>query len=147
MPYWLGVLVGITFAVVLGLVFERVIIRNLAGRPDLQTVSTLALFLLTQCVVFIVPAWGNTWGQLFPSPLLGKNVEIPGANYSVSYDQILLLGVGIAVFVGLRYLLKRPGWAWQCVRCPTTPPPHRSWACGRARSHPWCGAWPSACPG
>src|SRR3954465_13637380 len=40
-PYYLGVLIGITFAVVLGLVFERLVIRNLTGRPDLQTVSTL----------------------------------------------------------------------------------------------------------
>ncbi len=116
-PYYLGVLIGISFAVVLGLVFERLVIRNLTGRPDLQTVSTLVLFLLAQSVVFIVPAWGNSWGQLFPSPLLGKTVEVPGANYSVSYDQILLVLVGILVFVGLRFLLikTRLGMAMRAV--------------------------------
>jgi branched-subunit amino acid ABC-type transport system permease component len=106
-PYYLGVLVGILVAIVLGLAFERWVIRRLTGRPDLQTVSTLALFILTQSVVFVVPWWGNTWGQLFPSPLLGKAVRIPGANYSVSWDQILLLIVGVIIFIALWYLLKR----------------------------------------
>ncbi len=106
-PYYGGVAAGIAVAVVLGLAFERVVIRRLAGRPDLQTVSTLALFLLTQSVVSIVPWWGNTWGQLFPSPFLGDNVRIPGADYAVSYDQIILLAVGAVIFASLRYLLKR----------------------------------------
>jgi branched-chain amino acid transport system permease protein len=106
-PYYLGVALGIVVAVVLGLAFERLVIRKLAGRPDLQTVSTLALFLLTQSAVFLVPWWGNTWGQLFPSPLLGHGVHIPVANYSISWDQILLLIVGVLVFAGLWFLLRR----------------------------------------
>jgi branched-subunit amino acid ABC-type transport system permease component len=106
-PYYLGVAAGIVVAIVLGLLFEILVIRQLAGRPDLQTVSTLALFLLTQSVVFLVPWWGNSWGQLFPSPLLGKTVHIPVANYAVSWDQIVLLGVGVLVFAALRFLLKR----------------------------------------
>jgi sulfate-transporting ATPase len=106
-PYYAGVAAGIAVAVVLGLAFERLVIRRLTGRADLQTVSTLALFLLAQSVVFLVPWWGNTWGQLFPSPLLGHTVRIPGANYSVSWDQIFLLIVGVVVFAALRFLLKR----------------------------------------
>ncbi|MGH8998023.1 MAG: branched-chain amino acid ABC transporter permease [Acidimicrobiia bacterium] len=106
-PYYVGVAVGIVLAVLLGVAFERLVIRRLTGRPDLQTVSTLVLFIVTQSVVFVVPWWGNTWGQLFPSPLLGKFVKIPGADYSVSWDQIVLLVTGAAIFVGLRYLLKR----------------------------------------
>jgi branched-subunit amino acid ABC-type transport system permease component len=106
-PYYLGVVAGILVAIVLGLAFERLVIRKLAGRPDLQTVSTLALFLLTQSAVFLVPWWGNTWGQLFPSPLLGHGVHIPVANYSVSWDQILLLIVGVLVFAGMWFLLRR----------------------------------------
>lgn len=116
-PYYIGVLIGIAIAIVLGLIFERLVIRPLAGRSDLQTVSTLVLFLLAQSVVFIIPWWGNSWGQLFPSPLLGKNVQIPGANYAVSYDQILLVCVGIGVFLALRYLLTktRLGMAMRAV--------------------------------
>lgn len=106
-PYYPGVAAGIVVAVILGLIFERIVIRRLAGRPDLQTVSTLALFILAQGFVFIVPWWGNTWGQVFPSPLLGHKVRIPAADYSVTYDQIALLAVTVAVFLGLNYLLKR----------------------------------------
>jgi len=106
-PYYLGVAVGIAFAVLLGLTFERLVIRRLADRPDLQTVSTLALFIFAQGFVFIVPWWGNTWGQVFPSPLVGKKVTIPGARYSITYDQILLLIATAAVFYGLHHLLRR----------------------------------------
>jgi sulfate-transporting ATPase len=106
-PYYLGVSVGILAAVVLGLAFERLVIRHLPGRPDLQTVSTLALFLLTQSTVFLVPWWGNTWGELFPSPLLGHGVRIPVADYSISWDQIVLLIVGVIVFAALWFLLRR----------------------------------------
>jgi branched-subunit amino acid ABC-type transport system permease component len=106
-PYYAGVAVGIGAAILLGVAFEFLVIRRLAGRPDLQTVSTLGLFLLTQSVVFLIPAWGNTWGQLFPSPLLGETVRIPVADYAVSWDQIVLLIVGGVVFAALRFLLKR----------------------------------------
>jgi sulfate-transporting ATPase len=106
-PYYLGVVTGIVVAVLLGLGFERIVIRRLAGRPDLQTISTLALFILAEGFVFIVPWWGNTWGQLFPSPLLDKTVRIPLAAYNVTYDQIVLLVVTAAVFCGLAYLLRR----------------------------------------
>ena len=106
-PYYVGVAAGLAVAVLLGLAFERFAIRRLAGRPDLQTVSTLALFILAQSVVFVVPWWGNTWGQLFPSPLLGKNVRVPGANYAVSWDQIVLVTVGVIIFAALYYMLRR----------------------------------------
>ncbi|HUR74173.1 MAG TPA: branched-chain amino acid ABC transporter permease [Sporichthya sp.] len=106
-PYYAGVTVGILVAIALGVAFEFLVIRRLAGRPDLQTVSTLGLFLLTQSVVFLVPWWGNTWGQLFPSPLLGKNVRVPVANYAVSWDTIVLLLVGVTIFAALYYMLKR----------------------------------------
>src|SRR5256885_7692360 len=76
-PYYLGVTVGIVFAVMLGLTFERLVIRRLAGRPDLQTVSTLALFIFAQGFVFVVPWVGHTSGQGFPPPLVGQQATTP----------------------------------------------------------------------
>ena len=69
--------------------------------------STLALFIFAQGFVFVVPWWGNTWGQVFPSPLIGRKVMIPGANYAITYDQIVLLIATVAVFYGLNHLLRR----------------------------------------
>ena len=56
----------------------------------------------------VVPWWGNTWGQAFDSPFRSwKPVAIPGANYAVSWDQLVLFGNVIAFFAGLYFLLRR----------------------------------------
>src|SRR5207237_111852 len=76
-PYYPAILVGILVAVAAGLLFERFVVRRLAS-PALATVATLALFLLLQGLVFVVPWWGNTWGQVFNSPFADKKLAIPG---------------------------------------------------------------------
>ena len=49
-----------------------------------------------------------TWGQVFDSPFrTWKQVSIPGANYSVSWDQIVLFVNVLAFFAGLYFVLRR----------------------------------------
>jgi branched-subunit amino acid ABC-type transport system permease component len=91
---------------VLGFLFERLVVRRLPS-PALATVATLALFLVLQGFVFVVPWWGNTWGQVFDSPFANKTVGIPGANYSVSWDQLVLFGSVGLFLVGLYFILRR----------------------------------------
>jgi sulfate-transporting ATPase len=105
-PYYAAIATGIAVAVAAGLLFERFIVRKLAA-PALATVATLGLFLLLQGLVFVVPWWGNTWGQVFDSPFANKQVAIPGANYSVSWDQLILFGSVLLFFGCLYYLLRR----------------------------------------
>jgi len=105
-PYFPAIGVGIGVAIVSGLLFERFVARKVV-KPFLVTVATLALFLLLQGLVFVVPWWGNTWGQVFNSPFANKQVAIPGANYAVSWDQLVLFGNVIAFFVGLYWVLRR----------------------------------------
>jgi len=105
-PYFPAIAVGIGVAIVSGLLFERFVARKVVN-PFLVTVATLALFLLLQGLVFVVPWWGNTWGQVFNSPFANKQLAIPGANYSVSWDQLVLFGNVIAFFVGLYWVLRR----------------------------------------
>jgi branched-subunit amino acid ABC-type transport system permease component len=106
-PYYPAIGVGIMVAVSAGLLFERFVVRKLAN-PALSTVATLALFLLLQGLVFVVPWWGNTWGQVFDSPFrTWKQVRIPGADYSVSWDQIVLFFSVLAFFAGLYFVLRR----------------------------------------
>lgn len=106
-PYFAAVAVGIVVAVAAGLLFERFIVRKLAS-PALATVATLGLFLLLQGLVFVVPWWGNTWGQVFDSPFrTWEQVAIPGANYSVSWDQLILFGNVLVFFAGLYFVLRR----------------------------------------
>jgi branched-subunit amino acid ABC-type transport system permease component len=86
-PYFAAIAAGIAVAIVSGLLFERFIVQGL---------------------VFVVPWWGNTWGQAFDSPFrTWKPVAIPGANYSVSWDQLVLFGNVIVFFAGLYYILRR----------------------------------------
>jgi sulfate-transporting ATPase len=105
-PYYAAIATGILVAVAAGLLFERFIVRKLAA-PALATVATLGLFLLLQGLVFVVPWWGNTWGQVFDSPFANKQVAIPGANYSVSWDQLILFGSVLLFFGGLYFILRR----------------------------------------
>src|SRR5205807_10544378 len=101
-PYYPGLLAGIAFAVVLGLAFERWVVRRLPNAGS-QTVATLGLFLLAQGVVFAVPWWSNNSAQAFPSPFTGKTVRTPGADYAVSPDQLLLVAPVVPLFLGLRF--------------------------------------------
>ena len=105
-PYYAAIGFGILVAVVLGLLFERLVVRRLPS-PALATVATLGLFLLLQGFVFVIPWWGNTWGQAFKSPFEGKQVHIAVANYGVSWDQLILFGNLIAFIVGLYFILRR----------------------------------------
>ena len=120
-PYYVAVAFGVVLAVFVGLAFERLVIRRVPS-PAMQTVSTLGLFLLLQGVVFIVPSWSNTATQLFPSPLLDKRIDIPGADYSVGYDQIVLVAAVIICLAGLYALLRRTriGLAMRAVADDTT---------------------------
>ena len=106
-PYFAAIAAGIAVAIASGLLFERFIVRKLAS-PALATVATLGLFLLLQGLVFVVPWWGNTWGQVFDSPFRDwKQVAIPGADYSVSWDQLILFGNVLVFFAGLYFVLRR----------------------------------------
>jgi branched-chain amino acid transport system permease protein len=105
-PYYPGLLAGIALAVVLGLAFERFVVRGLPNAGS-RTVATLGLFLLAQGVVFAVPWWSNNSAQVFPSPFTGRTVRIPGADYTVSYDQLVLIATVGLLFAGLRFMLRR----------------------------------------
>ena len=121
-PYYLGVLTGIVVAVLLGLAFERIVIRRLAGRPDLQTISTLALFILAEGFVFIVPWWGNTWGQLFPSPLPRQDGAIPAATTRSPTTRSCSWSPPPRSSPASPSCSAAPGWGWRCGRSPTTAP-------------------------
>ncbi len=105
-PYYVAVVAGVLLAVLLGLAFERFVIR-LVPTPAMQTVSTLGLFALLQGIVFIVPWWSNTATQLFPSPLLDKKIQLPGVDYAVGYDQLVLVAAVVVCLVGLYFMLRR----------------------------------------
>jgi branched-chain amino acid transport system permease protein len=105
-PYFPALGIGILVAIVIGLTFEFLVVRRLAT-PALATVSTLGLFLVLQGFVFIPRRWGSTWGQPFLSPFADKRVEVPAANFYVSWDQIILVVNVLLFFAGIYFMLRR----------------------------------------
>lgn len=105
-PYFAAIATGIAVAISSGLLFERFVARKVPN-PFLVTVATLALFLLLQGLVFVVPWWGNTWGQVFNSPFANRRMSIPGADYAVSWDQLILFGNVLLFGGGLYFILRR----------------------------------------
>jgi branched-subunit amino acid ABC-type transport system permease component len=105
-PYFPALGAGILLAIVIGLAFEFLVIRRLAT-PALATVSTLGLFLVLQGFVFIPRRWGSTWGQPFISPIADKRVEVPGASFFLSWDQIVLVVNVLLFFGGIYFMLRR----------------------------------------
>ena len=105
-PYFPALGVGVLVAIIIGLAFEFLVVRRLAS-PALATVATLGLFIIRQGFVFIPRSWGSTWGQAFISPVADKRVQIPAANYAVSYDQIILVVHVMLFFGGIYFMLRR----------------------------------------
>ena len=126
-PYFAAIGAGILVAIVAGPPL-RAVRRPQTGRSGARhRAPPWALFLLLQGLVFVVPWWGNTWGQVFDSPFANKQVAIPGADYSVSWDQLILFGNVLLFFAGLYFILRRtrvrPGHAGR-LRRPDRRPPH-----------------------
>jgi len=105
-PYFPALGAGVLVAIVIGVVFEFLVVRRVAS-PALATVATLGLFLILQGFVFIPRRWGSTWGQPFISPVANKRVHVPGADYSVSWDQIILVVHVLLFFGGIYFMLRR----------------------------------------
>lgn len=101
-PYWMGALVAITFAVAIGLTFERLIVRPMAAASRLTVaVGTIGLF------GFLVAAEAYLNGptpRFLPPPIKGS-VDIAGV--AVSFTQILTFGVIAVIALGLTAFLRR----------------------------------------
>ena len=107
-PYYLALAAAVAVGCVLGLLFERLIIRPLEGNRTLQTAATLGTYVLLTGVTFLPQKWTDQPFQAFPSPLTSHRVTIPGANGQVlNGDQILLMIALVVFLVGLSVMLKR----------------------------------------
>jgi len=107
-PYYPSLLVAIAFGCVLGLLFERLVIRPLDGKPLLQTASTLAAYVLLTGITAVPQHWVDQPFQSVITPLTDRRVKIPGTDgYEVNGDQILLVVALVVFLAALSVLLKR----------------------------------------
>lgn len=89
LPWGIGVLLTMVFALLLGIVVERLVLRPLIGEPIISVIMvTIGLSSLLRAVVNGI--WGTT-GRAFPSFLPDSVVNIGGA--LVPLDRFIALGI------------------------------------------------------
>ncbi|MFP4137155.1 MAG: branched-chain amino acid ABC transporter permease [Halomonas sp.] len=103
--FLLGLAAGLVGAAAAGALVELIVIRRLYHRPHLdQVLATFALILIfsegTRWLFGSSPLWLNTPGWL------SGHVPLPGGSRYPLY-RLVIIGVGIAVAVGLWWLISR----------------------------------------
>jgi branched-chain amino acid transport system permease protein len=102
-PYWMGALAAIASALIIGLLFERVVVRPMSAAPRLSVaVATIGLFAFL--VAMEVYLNGPTFRYL-PKPLGGTGISVAGV--VVSPTQMLTFAVIAAVAGALTLFLRR----------------------------------------
>jgi branched-chain amino acid transport system permease protein len=101
-PYWIGAVCAIGFALAVGLLFERLVVRRMVNAPRLSVaVATIGLFTFLLFLEFY--AFGPTAKYLAP-PISGKGIRI--ADVQVSPTQMLSFAVIAALALGLTAFLR-----------------------------------------
>lgn len=103
--FTLGLLAGVAGAALFGALLETTVLRRLYARDHLsQVLGTFAILLMCNEAVRMV--WGSQPIALSPPAALAGPVELmPGFSYP-SY-RLLIIGVGLAVALGLWFLITR----------------------------------------
>lgn len=95
--YWLGLVVGLAAAVLLGVLVETLIIRRFADAPRLVlTVATIGLAQLLTAGAFLLPrAFGENFGESLPQPF-EASFTVGGSNF-FAHDILTIIIVPIAL--------------------------------------------------
>lgn len=110
-PIWLAILAAISVAGIGGVIVEMVAYRPLAGRNVVMPLlSTLGLAIVVQ--TFVINTWGSDPLQLRSPPLTGR-IEVAGV--AISAIQVLIVGVTVALFIGMGMLMNYT-WIGRCIR-------------------------------
>lgn len=102
--YWLGFAAALVSGLVLGAVVERVVIRPVEGKPELNAVIvTLGLFVAIHGIAAIV--FGSSY-EAFRAPFGVNGIEIGGRTIPITGFGIFTLAVVGAVMVALVLLFR-----------------------------------------
>jgi branched-chain amino acid transport system permease protein len=103
-PYWVGLVVALAGALVLGTVVERVLIRRVESAPPLNAVIvTLGLLVLLEAAAGMI--WGNT-PRSFPAAFSIQGFKVGGTRLLFSPNDLFIVLVVLAVAGGLALLFR-----------------------------------------
>ena len=103
-PYWVGLVVALAVALVLGTVVERVLIRRVESAPPLNAVIvTLGLLVLLEAAAGMI--WGNT-PRSFPAAFSIQGFKVGGTRLLFSPNDLFIVLVVLAVAGGLALLFR-----------------------------------------
>jgi branched-chain amino acid transport system permease protein len=101
--YWLALLAGAVAVAVFGLLIERGLLRAVRGRPMSEILLTVGLSFIVADVALAI--WGGDPITIDPPAVIDGRTELLGVTYPVF--RLAVLGLGIAVALGLWLLLER----------------------------------------
>ncbi|HEY9566423.1 MAG TPA: branched-chain amino acid ABC transporter permease [Nocardioides sp.] len=102
--YWLGFAAALLTGLVMGAVIERVVIRPVEGKSEINAVIlTLGLFIVIQSGAALI--WGSTY-QSFPAPFGVRGVQVGGADLAITGFGIFTVLAVVVVMVLLTLLFR-----------------------------------------
>jgi branched-chain amino acid transport system permease protein len=112
---WLGLIIGVAIAAVMGGAIERIIVRPVEHASELSiVVVTLGMFILLNSVATWIWAQGEL-PKAFPSPFSFDSVNLGVARVSEHRIGLLLIGVGIMVLLFLLFNYTKVGLAMRAT--------------------------------
>ncbi len=95
--YWIGFAAALLCGLVLGAVLERVVIRPVENKPDINAVIlTLGLFITLHALASVI--FGNTF-RSFPAPFGLRGLEVGGTTIALTTSGIFTVGAVATVML------------------------------------------------
>jgi branched-chain amino acid transport system permease protein len=104
-----GYVLALAMMALVGLIIERVAYAPLRRRPEMVVViATLAAAIVIRGFIAV---WQGSEPKSLTTPVGGGALEVAGA--SISYQRLLIIGVGAIAVLGLLHLFQRTGFGRQ----------------------------------
>lgn len=105
-PLWLAVMGGILSAVITGFLIDFLIIRHTKKvSPVAKQIITLGLIMI---IVGIAPIFFGVDPLRLPKLINSGDIQLLGA--SISYNGLFNISLGLAIMIGLFFILQRTKW-------------------------------------
>jgi branched-chain amino acid transport system permease protein len=105
-PLWLAVMGGVLSAVITGFLIDLLIIRHTKKvSPVAKQIITLGLIMI---IVGIAPIFFGVDPLRLPKLINSGDIQLLGA--SISYNGLFNISLGLAIMIGLFFILQRTKW-------------------------------------